>query len=271
MNSWRRVVATLGVAAMVAAACALLGVWQWDRHVERSSAVAVLESWADAAPVLVEDALSGTDPVPDEQVWRSVVATGHYLSDAQVLLRNRPVDGQVGFHVLAPFAIDSGALAGRVLLVDRGWLDADQTASVTPTVPDPPDGRVDLVARLRQAEPPSGRDAPAGQVQAIAVQEASSAAALAWQESALDAYAQATTESGAAPAGLEPLARPSTDLGPHLSYAFQWWVFAVGALVGAVILLRREESPQPVRRRRSTAEQEEDALLDAQERAASTG
>ena len=37
------------------------------------------------------------------------------------------------------------------------------------------------------------------------------------------------------------------------------------------ILLRREESPHPVPRRRSTAEQEEDALLDAQERAASAG
>src|SRR5690625_4421712 len=28
--------------------------------------------------------------------------------------------------------------------------------------------------------------------------------------------------------------------GPHLSYAFQWWVFAAGALVGLVVLARRE-------------------------------
>ena len=271
MSSWRRVVATLGVAAMVAAACGLLGLWQWHRHVERSAAVAVLETWTDAAPVPVADALTGTGPVPDGQVWRRVLATGHYLPDAQVLLRNRPVDGQVGFHVLAPFAIDTGALAGQVLLVDRGWLDAAETASVTPTVPAPPDGRVEPVAQLRQAESASGRDAPAGQVQAIAIEEARAAATVPWTGTALDAYAQATTENGAAPAGLGPLARPSTDLGPHLSYAFQWWVFAIGALVGAVILLRREENPHPVPRRRSTAEQEEDALLDAQERAAASG
>ncbi len=79
------------------------------------------------------------------------------------------------------------------------------------------------------------------------------------------------------PEGLGPLELPSTDLGPHLSYAFQWWVFAAGALVGAVILLRRDEPapdcgrrpppPRPAPRRRGRAEEEEDALLDAQEAA----
>ena len=70
------------------------------------------------------------------------------------------------------------------------------------------------------------------------------------------------------------LPAPSTDYGPHRSYAMQWWVFGLGALVGFGILARRElrdpaevelEAPRPRReRRRRTAEEEEDALIDAQ-------
>ena len=33
--------------------------------------------------------------------------------------------------------------------------------------------------------------------------------------------------------------RPALDEGPHLSYALQWVVFAIGALVGFVVLARR--------------------------------
>ncbi|MCV2393343.1 SURF1 family protein [Actinotalea sp. M2MS4P-6] len=268
MSDWRRVVATLGVASLVAAACTMLGLWQWHRHVARSAAVAVLLSWTDATPVPIDEALPDGGPVPDDQVWRPVGVEGRYLPDAEVLLRNRPVDGQVGFHVLSPFEISTGPLAGQVLLVDRGWLASGGEASVVPDVPEAPTGTVDLVVRLRQAEGLSGRDAPIGQVQSIDPEEARAAAVQPWRGDAVDAYGQAVTENGAAPAGLGPLERPSTDLGPHLSYAFQWWVFAAGALVGAVILLRRgEDSPRPARVR-SSAEQEEDAILDAQERAA---
>jgi hypothetical protein len=96
------------------------------------------------------------------------------------------------------------------------------------------------------------------------------------------------------------LPRPSVDEGPHLSYMFQWYVFAAGMLVGYGVIARRhaedlrqdggqrlpgpveQQRPrrqQPARRptrparpaparRRPTAEEEEDALLDAAERAA---
>lgn len=271
MTDWRRVVATLGIASLVAAACALLGLWQWHRHVDRSAAVAVLESWAEAQPTPIDEVLTATGPVSDADVWRPVSLQGRYLPGGEVLLRNRPVDGQVGFHVLAPVEITAGALAGDVLLADRGWLDGGETAAAVPAIPAPPAGTVDLVVRLRQAEGSSGKGAPTGQVRAIDPEEARAAAPTPWQGAALDAYAQVVSEDGGSPVGLGPLAEPSTDLGPHLSYAFQWWVFAIGALVGAVILLRRDRSGPvavPVRRARGTAEQEEDAILDAQEKAA---
>ncbi len=267
----RRAIATMAVASLVSAACVMLGLWQWHRHLARSAAIAVVDSNYDAAPVPLDRAMAGDATVAAGQEWQRVTAAGHYLPDATVLLRNRPVNGVSGYHVLAPFLVDSGELSGTVLLVDRGFLPAAGAATAVPDVPVPPSGTVELVARLRVAERPTDRDAPTGQVQAIETSAARAAAATPWAQPALTGYGQAVSEDGASPAGLAPLALPSTDLGPHLSYAFQWWVFATGALIGAVILLRREgataPSPRPARRR-PTAEQEEDALLDAQEEAA---
>ena len=279
--------ATIAVAVVVAAACAAAGVWQWNRHVDRSAAIALVEQnyGAPAAP-LEELVTDPAVPLDADDVWRTAAVSGRYL-DAPVLLRNRPVGGQPGFHVLVPFLIEDGDLSGRVLVVDRGWVPTGEDGSGAVDIPSPPVGRVDLLARLRAAERPSARSAPAGQVQAIAPEQVRTAAGVpGWEPGAsLSTYGMVVKESGTAPAALGPLPVPSTHPGSHLSYAFQWWVFAVGALVGCVVLIMRESrreaseeagrgpdgraappSAAPARaRRRPTAEEEEDAILDAQQ------
>jgi cytochrome oxidase assembly protein ShyY1 len=279
----RRAATTVLVAVVVAAGCVVAGVWQWNRHTDRAAAVALVEANYEATPVPLEQ-LVGTEPLPPGDVWRPVTAEGRYLGDP-VLLRNRPVGGVPGFHVLDALAVTKGPLAGTVLVVDRGWVPTGEDGSDADGVPAAPAGPVSVVVRLRADEPDSRRDAPPGQVQAIAVDQVREAWAAAtdrpglWTGPDLGAYGALESEDGAAAAGLGPLPKPSTDPGPHLSYAFQWWVFAVGALVGAGVLLTRDareqrrppddasEGPQDVRvrrRRRPTAEEEEDALLDAQ-------
>jgi len=265
------------VATLVATGCATASVWQWHRHQTRSAAVAVVERNLDAPVVPVDQLLTAGEPVTGNEVWHSVTASGRYLPGSTVLLRNRPVGGAQGFHVLAGFRIESGRLAGTVLVVDRGWVPTAADGASPESVPDLPDGPVDLVARLRIDELAHDRDAPAGQVQVINAETVRKAAAPPWTGTTLGAYAAVVSEN-AVPPRLGALEQPSTDLGPHLSYAFQWAVFGIGAFVGAVILLLRDEpSPgSPVTtapgrergRRRPTAEQEEDDLLDAQESAA---
>ncbi len=196
----RRAIATMAVASLVSAACVMLGLWQWHRHLARSAAIAVVTSNYDAAPVPLDRAMAGDTTVAAGQEWQRVTATGHYLPDATVLLRNRPVNGVSGYHVLAPFLIDSGALSGTVLLVDRGFLPAAGAATAVPDVPAPPQGTVELVARLRVSERPTDRDAPTGQVQAIETSAARAAAPTRWSQPALTGYGQAVTEDGMAPA-----------------------------------------------------------------------
>lgn len=282
--SRRRAASVLAVALVVAAGCAVAGFWQWTRHEERSAAVALVTANYDAEPVAPDD-LAG-DGLQEDEVWRPVAVRGTYVGAA--VLRNRPVSGTPAAHALGVLEIADGPWRGRLLVVDRGWFPAAQTAAGRGV----PSGTLDVVVRLRAAEPAARRDAPAGQVQAIAVEQVLATAGLAGADVVPDAYGVVATEDGRAPVGVTPLPRPDADLGPHLSYAFQWWVFALGALVGAVVLLRREaadatdasadagthpaadaggggrsepSAPRRSRRRRPTAEEEEDAILDAAE------
>ncbi|WP_307844471.1 SURF1 family protein [Actinotalea solisilvae] len=276
-------VRVLLVAVLVAAGCVAAGVWQWGRHVDRSAAIAVVERNYDAAPVPLGDVLDGTGVLAASDVWRTVEVRGAYLPTS-VLLRNRPVAGTPAVHVLAPFVVADGPLAGRVLVVDRGWVPpGDESGTVA--APAPPGGALELLVHLRVAERASTRDAPRGQVQAVApgqVREAAldgAADEAAWPRAAtLEAYGALVSEDGARPDGLGALPAPSRDPGSHLSYAFQWWVFALGALGTGVVLVVRgvregavppdgagcEPRPAARARRRPTAEEEEDALLDAQ-------
>lgn len=264
--SWRRGAGVLAVALVVALGCSLAGMWQWSRHQDRSAAVALVTANYDAPPValaaIVEDGLQAGE------VWRPATVQGTYVGGA--VLRNRPVSGTPAAHALGVLELTDGPLRGGLLVVDRGWFPAADAATARSL----PAGDVAVVVRLRPLEPAGDRDAPAGQVQAIAVDQVLSVAGLDLGAAVPQAYGVVATEDGAAPAGVNPLPRPSVDLGPHLSYAFQWWVFALGAVVGAVVLLRREAShdatvrpeQQTTPRRRPTAEEEEDAILDAAER-----
>lgn len=277
----RRAVGLLLLAVVLATACTFLGRWQWNRHVNRDAAIAVVLANYDAAPVplaeLVPDVEDTVDPA---DVWRPVTVTGTYDADATVLLRNRPVNSQPGFHVLVPLVQDDGT----ALIVDRGWVAWDGDASGEVDVPAPPSGEVTVTARLRADEPASTRGAPAGQVQAINISQVIDAGG-----SDLAAYAmhgQMVTESPAATVALGALPHPSTDPGSHLSYAFQWWTFGIGALVGFGWMARREirderglprgsglalgdllpaeDGARVPRGRRISDEDTEDALIDAQ-------
>lgn len=276
-------VRVLLVAVLVAAGCVAAGVWQWGRHVDRSAAITLVERNYDAPPAALADVLGPAGELAGAEVWRTAEVRGTYLP-ATVLLRNRPVDGTPAFHVLAPFVVADGPLAGRVLVVDRGWVPPGDDSG-TIAAPAPPEGSVELRVHLRVAERVSSRDAPDGQVQAVAPVQVRDAALgggadeAVWPpEATLDAYGALVSEDGARPAGLGTLPAPSRDPGSHLSYAFQWWVFALGALATGMVLVVRgvrerdappddpgsEVRPATRGRRRPTAEEEEDALLDAQ-------
>jgi cytochrome oxidase assembly protein ShyY1 len=278
----RRATGLVVLAVVLAVVCSLLGRWQWNRHTARDTVIAQIESSYGADPVPLSELLA--DPsaaLPADDVWRPVTVVGHYAADAAALLRNRPINGQAGFHVLVPFVVTgaSAPTAGTsaVLVVDRGWVPTGQSSDRPDALPAPPDGTVEIVVRLRADEPVSVRDAPRGEVQAISVDQVLAAGGI--DPGAVDAYAAygaLATEQSRVPGDVGALPKPSIDPGSHLSYAFQWWTFALGSLIGFSILARRElhepdpgseppdPSGRPGRRKGPTAEEIEDALIDSQ-------
>jgi len=243
----------LGVGAVVMAAlCVVAANWQWSRyHVHKSQAEQITSAYG-ADPVPVADLLPVPgEPLPPQDVWRSVTARGHYEPDRVVLLRNRPVDGAAVFHVLVPFVIDDPGtpVDGAVLVVNRGTVPLSSTNAERPdAVPAPPSGEVTLVARLRADEPAPTKPAPDGQVQAI-----STAAVLAagpgggaWADGrTTTAYAVMSSEAPAATDAITALPAPEApDPDTNLSYTVQWVIFAVGMFAAYAVLWRRERGPR---------------------------
>ncbi|BDO42476.1 SURF1 family protein [Cellulomonas sp. NTE-D12] len=233
----RRAVGLVLIGVVVAVTCTFLGRWQWHRHVVKDRLIAVVQAnWAAAPVPLSTLAPPGAGLTPASE-WRSVRAEGHYVPSATVLLRNRPVASHSAYHVLVPFVTQDGS----VLVVDRGWVPIGSNGSTAPTPAAPPAGTTTLVGRVRMPEAASTRGAPAGQVQSIDVPQVLAAAgAAAPAGTAYPFYVAVSTEDPAPAQALGTLDPPDTDPGPHLSYAFQWWVFALGGFAACVWSARRE-------------------------------
>jgi cytochrome oxidase assembly protein ShyY1 len=162
---------------------------------------------------------------------------GRYDAAYQLLARNRPVDGRAGYYVLTPLVTQSGA----ALLVNRGWVPSGATAAAAPDVPPPPSGEVAVIGRVRASERARHRAGlPAGQVDRINLP----AIAAGLPYPVYGDYAELTEQRPAPAAAPRPVPPPELSEGPHLAYAFQWFAFALIAVIGWVLLLRREWAEQ---------------------------
>jgi len=256
------------IAIGFAIGCAFLSQWQFDRNESRSEQIALVEKNYDADPVPLADLVGSDGELDEGDVWHPVVLTGEYLSDEQLLVRNRPHGGTSAFEVLVPFRDADG----RVIIVDRGWVPPGDGESPD-AVPAPPEGEVEVIVRLRPGEqlPASGRGAPDGQVPTINLP---SIAAIVGGDVVTSAYGQIVSEDPAPEVALGGFDSPTDDPGPHLSYAIQWILFAlmgfifIGYIIRTEIIKHREElegAPAPVKksRRRDRDADVEDELLDA--------
>jgi len=260
------------IAAAFAVACVFLSNWQFDRNESRSSDIALVDQNYDADPAPLSELIGADGELDPDDEWHPVVLTGEYLSDDQVLVRNRPHGGTSAFEVLVPFRDADG----RVFIIDRGWVPPGEGA-LPDAIPAPPSGTVEVSARLRPGEPlpTSGRSAPDGQVPTIHLP---TVAAVTDSDAITSAYGQLIEERPASDAALGAFESPTDDPGPHLSYAIQWILFGVMGFVFIFYMIRtevqrhREEvegRPAPVkrnRRRDRDADVEDELLDDAQAR-----
>ncbi|TPX05014.1 SURF1 family protein [Schumannella luteola] len=267
VTGWPRWSAYLALTVVFAVACGLLSWWQWARRAETAAENLRVAQNYDADPRAIDDVLPALDAWDEGDEWTRVELHGTYLTDEALLVRNRVLGGQPGFEQLVPLQLEDGT----VVVIDRGWLPVGNGVDALPdVVPQPPAGQVDVIARLRGAEPElPGRTAPAGQISSIDV-------ATIVDDLGVDGYTGAygvvASEDPAVAEMPAAAPRPEEDEGMHLSYALQWIAFGVLAFIGLFWAWRRERriAALPVEeqaaarapKRRHDDADVEDAILD---------
>ena len=272
MNGWgfafsRKWAGYLALVIVFAIVCVCLAFWQIARRDEALQEIDRVETNWSAAPVPVADALPTLTSFDVEQKYVPVTMTGTYLADDERLVRNRPRDGNPGFEVLTPFRLDDGS----VFVVDRGWLSNGNRQDAPDAVPPAPSGEVTVVARLKAGEPNlPGRTARGDQIATIQLEDM---AAIVGEPTYTGAYGLMASESPALATRPAAAEKPPIDEGPHLSYAFQWFVFALLGFIGFGWALRQEyrlinaEDPEEQERaaeraRRKAARARTDAVVE---------
>lgn len=209
------------------AVCYLLGQWQIDRREAALEEISTIVQNYDQDPVPYHQAREVFAEGSAADEWRVITLQGEYLLDDSLLVRNRGHGGQVGYEQLVPFR---DGTTGDVVVVSRGWLPSSSDDASTPAYnPEPPHGQVEVVARMRPAEPAIDRDAPDGQLASIDTAEYESVTGY---EMVQGAYARMAEESPAPAEAPQQLTRPSVDEGPHLGYSMQWIAFGLLSFVG---------------------------------------
>lgn len=124
-SSWTLCVGVVLLSCLFAS----LAAWQAGRYFERQAVMALRQAKALAPPIPVTIVEQIT--TEDHQYDRLALA-GDFIDDRCFLFDNQIHQGQVGYHVLCPFAL---AAEQPWLLVNRGWLPIGESRQTLPALP----------------------------------------------------------------------------------------------------------------------------------------
>ncbi len=198
---WRDVAGLL-VALAVVALCVGAGVWQLDRLRQRRERNAV------------------------SRAARRLHARGEYDYAQERLWRPRPYEGVPGVALLTPIKLADGS----AVLVDRGWAPSPDAYHVDQRAYREPD-TADVVGIGMAA--PRAR----GDVDPAKLRDSLPYPLLPFVIQLLPPSTNLRRPPQPALVRMPP---PELSDGPHLSYAIQWFSFAVIIVVGSVALVRKQ-------------------------------
>jgi surfeit locus 1 family protein len=208
----------LAMALAVAALCVRLGVWQLKRLGQRRARNAVAQAALARPPI---ELLPGTSA--ESLPARRVYAHGVYDYTHEQMWRPRTFADEPGVDLITPLRLADG----RAVLVDRGFVASPDAYHVDAGAYREPD-TADVVGLALVA--PRGH----GDVDPVVVQGSV-------PYPLLGVVLQVLPIEGAPPLPGVPERWPAPELtnGPHLSYAIQWFSFAIIIAVGSLALVRR--------------------------------
>ena len=210
-----------------------LGFWQLGRAGEKLAAQEQYDQQQllTAQPIQsinIEDAVN--DPAAFENLH--VALAGEYLNDKTILLTAQFFDSQIGYEVVTPFSLPD---SDNLVLVSRGWTSGILPPN-TPPRTQPVEGSVELTAQISVPDPEeriyaSQIDASSWPLR-IRSLEMDVLQSILGQP--LFPYLVRLTEDQP---GMLVRHWPETnvDIDTHLSYALQWFTFAVLVAIASLL------------------------------------
>jgi cytochrome oxidase assembly protein ShyY1 len=210
-----------------------LAFWQLDRLDQRQAFNDLVTEQIEKPPAALEDLLAEAGDDPRSIEWRQAIVTGTYLPD-QVVWFNRSQDGIAGDNVLSALVTDDDT----TVIVNRGFVALGDEVPAAPSV------ETEVLARVRvpqsrqrgELTDAASSDAPITEVRRVDLDQLAAQLPGDVAPVYLDLI-DAIPAPG--PDDPLPVPAPSLDEGPHLSYAAQWFIFAMCVLAGWVLAVRR--------------------------------
>ncbi|MDF1595642.1 MAG: SURF1 family protein [Acidimicrobiia bacterium] len=221
----------------------LLGRWQLERLDQRRAENAVIAAHLAASPVEWSKTSSGRPPE-----YSRLLIAGAFAPDEEVLLRSQVNQGQPGFDVLTPLYVDEIA----AVVVNRGWVplefDAPPVAQALP-----PADVVTVEGIVRYPLTGSNLATTAGAVGKLDIVARVDLERLDGQIGGDLAtfYVELTSLSPPGTSQPIPAGIPEVSEGSHLSYAVQWFSFALVSTIGYAALIRSTARRRAGLRRRA--------------------
>jgi surfeit locus 1 family protein len=216
-----------------------LGIWQLDRLDQRRAQNEVLRAVLESPPLDLAEPLPGE---PDLLENRLATVTGRYdfANERVVLLQTW--QGQTGVQLITPLLIER--MADTAVLINRGWVpqnvfEAGQLASYQADT-----GLVSVTGYLALSQPNRNEGSAAAGKEVYRVDIPAIEAALPY-----DLLPIFLVEAPAETGDLTPPLRTDREVdlseGPHLSYAWQWFIFCVLTGILYLVFVRRSEQERP--------------------------
>ncbi|HVK29233.1 MAG TPA: SURF1 family protein [Nocardioides sp.] len=196
-----------------------LGEWQFGRLEDRKERNAIVVANEDRTPIPVTDVLAAGRPVPEEDEWRLVTATGVYDAAETVVVRYRTRKGAPGVEVVVPLVTADGT----AVVVDRGWFATDDPEIGPDELPAPPEGEVTVTGWVRADGEGDSTDIVGHSTRAISSTKIGEAI----DTPVFTGFVALKAEDPAPETALSPVELPELGEGPHFFYGLQWWFFGV--------------------------------------------